>query len=946
MFARASENGLDLDSSVMSDRSFASTRPLSGQAWISKSGSQNSSAQNSPSKGHRRSESTTQIPMLSPSKTAPSSSSPTKPHSSPLKSSPQKSSLSSNSRFAEATSFNPETVAWSDDEAGSGTPRGVLRHPKSVSFDVGPPQINEYEQITPDPSSVASGSREGSYDDDDEFDVDLSFERGSSEEHDDSFDHSLEDTEKTPVVLPEDWRFMSPDIANTELADTFDDPFDGYKQSSRPSSRREGSNGANDFLRRSLSVTSDGEPRPLPPLPTSQSAADNEPDVSSQEEKNNHSGSRHKVSPIPRPASISKADILKMQDSSMPLEERLRRLSMQNRESEHEKVDDDHDDISEEQTITLDRASVESEGHVNDQSAGAHGDQPPSQLPPSSEPSLRNLRSQLLDDNDIEKYANLDPDIPIPSREASSNYEDEQENINLRQRDHPTEEVADMYSMPGAQFDSQQSSPFDDDFIHESSVIRHDILIYEDEPSADESTLALDEEKAGRDSGEVLSGHNESLNKDNEPRADTTALTKAKDQEQSERKMSLPEFNHFSENDEFGFGLESYMTPSPPTEKNETLDTDESGGDKTSAETGSLHVDEHQPHFASQTVSQDIVEEAGTPESVIFNPRPEQDSPPTLEKDGNDATIPQSKSTVKAPGGKLKARASATPAELEALDGDEVHTSSEAPPAIPDDYRPQDVPKGKQPELKSHENLEKAPGRRQSMRMQLDLPLGSPSDDVDFGMDKEFDRLLEAQKVGMLPTPSLVSPEYRKENAVGAEYIPGKGYSDQKHEANVYPHRQRGYLMRQNTKVVVATNRNFSSEKPAGPSISGDTGKIAAPAPKPTTAPERETRSAGNSPRKPSGPTVTTEPWNGKVRRHSTRKSIVTPEKGVGGARASLGGQQNNALNPLTEDEQSILEPDAGAERGRFFVKVTGVKNLDLPLPRSEYFLITILLSD
>jgi hypothetical protein len=35
------------------------------------------------------------------------------------------------------------------------------------------------------------------------------FEAESSIERDDSFDASLEDIEKTPVVLPEDWRFMS-----------------------------------------------------------------------------------------------------------------------------------------------------------------------------------------------------------------------------------------------------------------------------------------------------------------------------------------------------------------------------------------------------------------------------------------------------------------------------------------------------------------------------------------------------------------------------------------------------------------------------------------------------------------------------------------------------------------------------------------------------------------
>ena len=73
--------------------------------------------------------------------------------------------------------------------------RVLHRHAKSVTFDQAPPQVNEYEMTTPDPLSVASGSREGSYDSmgDEE---DLSFEQGSSVDHDDSFDASLEDTDK------------------------------------------------------------------------------------------------------------------------------------------------------------------------------------------------------------------------------------------------------------------------------------------------------------------------------------------------------------------------------------------------------------------------------------------------------------------------------------------------------------------------------------------------------------------------------------------------------------------------------------------------------------------------------------------------------------------------------------------------------------------------------
>ena len=119
--------------------------------------------------------------------------------------------------------------------------------------------INEYEMQTPEPSvSAASGSREGSYDSDDFYDQDISFDRGSSvdPEREDSFDDDLENVDKTPVVLPEHWSRMSPDAADNSLVCDEDDVFD----TASPSHQR-------PVLGRSESVASDGESRPLPPLP-------------------------------------------------------------------------------------------------------------------------------------------------------------------------------------------------------------------------------------------------------------------------------------------------------------------------------------------------------------------------------------------------------------------------------------------------------------------------------------------------------------------------------------------------------------------------------------------------------------------------------------------------------------------------------------------------------
>jgi hypothetical protein len=143
--------------------------------------------------------------------------------------------------------------------------------------------------------------------------------------------------------------------------------------------------------------------------------------------------------------------------------------------------------------------------------------------------------------------------------------------------------------------------------------------------------------------------------------------------------------------------------------------------------------------------------------------------------------------------------------------------------------------------------------------------------------------------------------------------------------------------MRENNKVVVA-KRNFSNE-------SGDTL---------TSTSERSsgtatgTRSAGSSPRKPSherAKSWTTEPWNGKVRRKSIRNTSGNSKTTLSsGPVPPMPGQESVVTagldtvledqimasgdgNDLTEDER---------ERGRLFVKVVGVKDLDLPLPQSQ----------
>ena len=113
--------------------------------------------------------------------------------------------------------------------------------------------------------------------------------------------------------------------------------------------------------------------------------------------------------------------------------------------------------------------------------------------------------------------------------------------------------------------------------------------------------------------------------------------------------------------------------------------------------------------------------------------------------------------------------------------------------------------------------------------------------------------------------------------------------------------------MRQNTKLVAASDKD------------GDD--------------FRGVRSAGNSPVKKDRPqSWTVEPWNGD------RKKSIKKRPVPSGPVPPMPGQESNAtaMNPLAEEEYiTETTTEEGTERGRLFVKVMGVKDLDLPISRS-----------
>ncbi|KAF7196273.1 Bud site selection protein BUD4 [Pseudocercospora fuligena] len=923
--------------------------------------------------GHKRTESETAVPLLSSPLT-------TKPVPIPAKeptptSSPTKSSLSRTSQFG--GSFEHESGPWSDGDDRCPTPRAraIHRHNKSVTFHEDPPVINEYENPTPEPSvSAASGSREGSWDSD-YSDPDYSFERGSSlnEHRDDSFDADLENADKTPVVLPEDWSRMSPDDARTDLVDEGDDVFEG----SSPVAERN--------MLRSASVTSDGESRPLPPLPGFMAGRRGSATALAAERAS--SGQRNLPSP-PKRASCSKEDILNMtRDSSMTMEERLHLMGHQHGKTE-ERPSSKHSEA--ELTITnldtgekMDMSAHEIQVEENSVIADlAEYDNSPPKI--SRESILRKVRNSKYDFQDDEEESNLDdsparpsyaelakmdPDEPIPSRENSRETSEaylgeyvhgraDSEQVEIKEE--PTDDDGiDLNAIPTIDEparDGTRSPSRMDDYERQSSVIRHDVSSASDhddsesryssvEPDAESTVLQAEhkEPSAELDAGkETLEDAMQLLSVKDYSRPEPTATAEPPKQNSTSGDfMGLPSY---LASDDYDFGMGEYITPSPPAavdDKAKQLDMVANPPKlEPAVEVKPSFNDLPRPTYDGAEFSP-----PGTPDSVIRRDSEvsalSEDLPPPAEAEPEQPVIPERRATIKT-NGQLKTRPSATPADLRAMANQRRLVSAERPvPPITQAYQAE-MAETVEEDLSQHSSegddskadsgVEHSPetaARRQEakrqMKLDLEIPaLNAAAGDDGLGLESEFERVIEGQKVGSL--------------------FPTSSYAARHHDAgaNVSPPKQKGYLMRQNTKLVVATNRNFSGDS-NGTAKSNDTPMSPTAEARPTSRGGRP----GSSPRKPSAEQfLKTEPWNGKARRKSQRQASAA-QHNLGPAPPLPG--QPSALGVVNEDfaaGTSSLEDDVGegVERGRLFVKVVGVKELDLPIPRNDrlYFQLTL----
>lgn len=962
MFAREQKNEYDPTSSPMIERPLATGRPLSTQIQGNAYGGRGMDGL----RKHKQQDGTNQSfsPLKSPGAfdDAPyMASSPTKGQLSP-----GKSSLSKKSRYALAQGFDPENGIWSDEEDSSverqlPPGKGLHRHAKSVTFDAAPPQINEYEMTTPDPSSIASGSREGSYDS--VGDEEESFDRGSSIERDDSFDASLEDTEKTPVVLPEDWRFMSPTNANETLAAHVEDPFNGEQSSPAPTSRPSTAIDARSSPTRTDSTASNGDRRPLPPLPGldlpsfPRARSDSNGSLSATAER--LSSVQRDLPVLPRPASVSKAEIQGMGGCSLSLEDRLRLMMLQDEQQPKSPEEEQRErrlrrgqSKSPEREITVQETEISATNSQNDADdvAGLGEFKLPARI--SRESILRKVKAQRqepdyegleYDSPSLSPMAeehsldNIDPDVALPSLESDQTMEDAEASIVIKEEDSDEIDV-DLYSIPDLY--SQQ--------LHAESYMNAIEKLEEYAERTNQGVDRTDDDDASQYSTESKDGHYQqdkqaqSVTDEDSlptPRARTPIQVEDKN-DKSTHRMSLPQFASMLGNQDFGFGLESFMTPSPPMNAEPTKIAPSSDEQRVEVihETAKRPITPdaqlQPPKFPGYGAADE--EAPGTPDSVIRHSIADSPDPPS-------PAVPERVATIKAPGGKLKTRPSITPADVEAMAETRRQVSREVPAvsALPDRHydHPSMIEEASfiEPETSGQkQSLGSYPGndatstagaedKRASSLVKLDLAVES-SGGLGFGLDQEFDRVIEAQKVASDLSYSQTNPCL--ESHGNAEAIPGQEFKPTPALVANRPSRtQKGYLMRQNTKVVVASSASHES---VPDTTSGQD---------PTA---RGTRSAGNSPRKPSQTrTWTTEPWNGKVRRKSIRQSGGATQKILtSGPVPPLPGQQSNVtsgLHSVDEDETVVPEEiEDGAERGRLFVKVLRVKDLELPLPRGN----------
>lgn len=732
--------------------------------------------------GVHQNESKANLPLYSPTKSPAKTEVLPPPSPSPSKSqaSPTKSSLSS--RYNPSASLNSQKSGYSEDTSGDERQlppgRALHRHAKSVTFDAAPPQVNEYEMVTPDISSVGSGSRENSYDSGEDEDEEL-YHHNESFEQDDSFDASLEDTDKTPVVGPDDWRHASPASAHDIMDGYLEDPFGGPEGSPMPDARPVPTR-ARQSTARTDSMNSNGEHRPLPPLPGKFERTGSASSIVSA----GREGTTNQQRTPPPPAAISKSDIQGMSGSKMSLEERLRLMMIHDDDEKPKTAAEEQRERrmrragARERSIsqTPERENKATGTYTDEDTLDSLPDLGSYQSPPhiSRESILRKINGQTAfgGDSDYnfsspvpssspERPLPLDPDTPIPSTEVDQlEYSEITEDSVVIKSEPEEDNEIDVYAIAEMY---QQDESVTSEYDHDESVIHHDVT--EETVESDLGQLQSTENNEMTPTEDVPTPRpNSPVSNDLNPVATT-----------DDRDATLPDLGDLGASDDFGQSLQSYTTPSPPVAEKVVEQVSESApnqapepaleataeGTSTKPERKRLSLSDvhdylQRPETPDQQIGRALPRpdydgsgwgpeeeeelESSTPESVVHHPvvppSPPRESP----------SIPESVATIKSSGSKLKTRPSATPSDIQAMRDIRRQVSGEtsAVPPIPQRHhnRPSLNPE-QESEGKEVDEMELA--RQESFKKKsLTLDIGG---DLGLSLDKDFDRVIEAQKV-------------------------------------------------------------------------------------------------------------------------------------------------------------------------------------------------------
>ncbi|KAI5781141.1 hypothetical protein EDC01DRAFT_718542 [Geopyxis carbonaria] len=751
--------------------------------------------------------------------------------------------------------------SYNDDNTGGEHHQSPQRRPKSVTFDKETPHVLEYEIVTPDPS--VEGSPGQQYDDDEDDDYDL---------------------ENTPVIEPDAWPTTS---TQSTSQPELDDPF---RSTPSPNSR------------------------PLPPIPhTPLNPEANSP------------GSR----PLP---TIPMLDHIV--PSRMSIEDRMNMMGIQpSPEVEQKSMPTaDNKASSDGLGIDVDSTKPEDKQKTQDESMSPV-------LLPDDELSDGNETLPITDveprvDRDncsLHESLSQSDDVPQLSRESIRRQVEERRNNVLA-------ETSDEVPMGNTYCQSKElhiSGCEIPDIKHELTEDVHQLDIFSipefhnvpERPASRFGTRSPDSDQiteSDRSSYKSNDDDEESRYSEcdsrSQPHPEITSTIEHSDllPESETHELStvgLPDMSAVLDDGGIGLGLQEYMSTSPRT----IIPEPDVNNDHIS-EAPSMNIARDFFARVSSPIEDCTTSEDDDTGSVIrHNIYHSGDDDQTSDDDQylshedsehDESNIPQERSlspveealaTIRAPGGTLKTRASATPSDMAAMAAARRHVSGEQNnypppvPRIPDGYRSE--------------------GEKESSG-------GSDTDSIGDHSGQSDSESVARRHADKKRRKSAVLP------ALGEFEFDLKLDELNDEFERVIEKQKRGYLMRQNTKIIHASNRDPDEERGSKPesTITGHT----------------------------RGQSWSVEPWRSTNRRRSQRDGSIGTRKRPSncGPVPPLPGRDGVTTKRLSSVGESEItgRPSIGSvddhnvERGRLFVKVIGVKDLELPLPQAQptYFCLTL----